>query len=175
LLLDSGADDNFISSRLVRKLKIATIRMDTTFQVRLADGETEKKNIQFKTCPILIRIGDHYERIEFFITELIDDGILGITWLKTHNPHIDWNNAYITFKSEYCMQSCMEKCSSIQCLPRETTMSIAKIDESTDDWKLNTKYFKEILKIFPHLEFDLSASRENTQLEKILHIRHKRF
>src|ERR1700731_492859 len=32
--------------------------------------------------------------------------ILGIPWLKRHNPHIHWSRHQITFGSEYCLSEC---------------------------------------------------------------------
>ena len=39
--------------------------------------------------------------------------ILGIPWLKGHNPKIDWEKNKITFDSERCTTWCLEKKSSV--------------------------------------------------------------
>ena len=32
--------------------------------------------------------------------------ILGVPWLRAHNPHIDWPTGVVTFSSNYCLEHC---------------------------------------------------------------------
>ncbi|KAF8747935.1 Chromo (CHRromatin Organization MOdifier) domain [Rhizoctonia solani] len=39
--------------------------------------------------------------------------VLGMSWLKLHNPTIDWPNKRITFNSQYCNNTCLSVSNSI--------------------------------------------------------------
>ena len=55
------------------------------------------------------------EEMEFFITNLGNHhAVLGMAWLKKHNPNIDWNKELITFSSQFCNENCLEKKNFVQ-------------------------------------------------------------
>jgi len=50
-------------------------------------------------------IGDHVNSTRFGLAEIQDnkiDGYLLMSWLKDHNPDIDWAKGILTWRSEYC-------------------------------------------------------------------------
>jgi hypothetical protein len=52
----------------------------------------------------------HRERINFFVTHIGQHSIiLGTSWLKKHNPRIDWSKRDIDFSSDFCRNSCNHK------------------------------------------------------------------
>jgi RNase H-like domain found in reverse transcriptase/Reverse transcriptase (RNA-dependent DNA polymerase)/Integrase zinc binding domain/Retroviral aspartyl protease/Chromo (CHRromatin Organisation MOdifier) domain len=98
VLLDCGSTTNFISKRYVRSHRIPTVNTANAQVVRLADGGTTS------TCKIAMNfhlfIGDRdfCESLLVFPIESFDV-ILGMPWLKRHNPTIDWATESITFPS----------------------------------------------------------------------------
>ena len=50
----------------------------------------------------------HREVLPMFVTPgLKYDIVIGMPWLKTHNPVIDWENGAFTFKSVHCSRHCL--------------------------------------------------------------------
>ena len=50
-------------------------------------------------------IGDHVNSTRFGLAEIQDnkiDGYLLMSWLKDHNPDIDWAKGILTWRSDYC-------------------------------------------------------------------------
>ena len=73
------------------------------------------------SADIIIDYQDHCEKVT---TEVMDLGknqvILGYTWLKKHNPDIDWTNREV--KMTYCPHSCyllQEKSKFLQTLEKK--------------------------------------------------------
>ena len=52
-----------------------------------------------------MKIGDHEEKTVFTVTDIgPEDVIIGIDWLRHHNPSIDW------YEGMLVMNGCPEKC-----------------------------------------------------------------
>jgi gag-polyprotein putative aspartyl protease len=95
-LLDSGATENFIDPRMVRKLGIRTVELAQPRTVYNVDG-TENQGGQIKElCILNILQGKKEAAQPFFITNLGEDRlILGYPWLKEFNPTIDWTQGIV--------------------------------------------------------------------------------
>jgi hypothetical protein len=52
------------------------------------------------TTELRLRIGDHEEPLLFYITNLAKENpvILGLPWLRLHNPTVDWGTLRLTFR-----------------------------------------------------------------------------
>ena len=86
VLMDSGASYNFISKRLVTKLGWKTIA-GSLMKVRLANGD------QMESSGIvsgLFWCGKWQARVRFVVLDLTFDCGLGVPWLTTTNPRLDW-------------------------------------------------------------------------------------
>ncbi len=56
----------------------------------------------------LILSGNHHEHTELFvISSPLAPIVLGLPWLKTHNPHIDWPTCTIRNWGDHCHQHCL--------------------------------------------------------------------
>jgi Reverse transcriptase (RNA-dependent DNA polymerase)/gag-polyprotein putative aspartyl protease len=91
VLLDSGATENFINPRMVKKLGIGTVELTQPRTVYNMDG-TENQGGQIKELCILNILQGRKEAAQpFFVINLGKDQlILGYPWLKEFNPTIDW-------------------------------------------------------------------------------------
>ena len=87
ILVDSGADRNFIQPSL--HLRVSAATKTTPDKVVLADGSTQLSAGFFPRLPFTI---DSYsDHDEFHVTPLSGfDIILGMPWLRRLNPNIDW-------------------------------------------------------------------------------------
>ncbi|KAJ5542480.1 Retrotransposon polyprotein [Penicillium sp. DV-2018c] len=101
-LIDSGATNNFMNPRFVRKCKVPIQRL-ARIPVTGLDMVGLAQEIEHISCSLPMSVHDHPERIKFNILETGDyDIILGITWLKRHNPDIDWRTGRGAFNRCRC-------------------------------------------------------------------------
>jgi len=63
-------------------------------------------------------IGAHREITTFQVAKLQHhEAILGMPWLKKHNPRIDWGQGKITFDSERCTTMCLKESPTVYAIP----------------------------------------------------------
>jgi hypothetical protein len=96
VLLDCGSTTNFISKRFVKLNNVPTSNTANSQVVRLADGTVTSSNKISKNFHLSINGRDFCESLLVFPIESFDV-ILGMPWLKRHNPVIDWTNDQISF------------------------------------------------------------------------------
>jgi hypothetical protein len=88
-LLDCGSTTNFISKRFSYKhqLKAATLQQQQA--VRLPDGSVQHTDRLIQSFSLYLN--DRHLREDFLELPIANfDLILGMPWLKKHNPSIDW-------------------------------------------------------------------------------------
>ncbi len=111
-LLDSGAVGNFIDSEFVGQLHLELTPCNSSLAVEALDGRPlDKGRILRLTVSVTLRIGTlHSERIQFYVirspTHLL---ILGLPWLRTHDPQISWREGQITEWGPTCQERCLSK------------------------------------------------------------------
>lgn len=79
-------------------------------RLKVIDGREISSGMVDTECELDLHLGDHTETITLKVVDLGSHPIvLGMTWLKTHNPAIDWKEDRITFSSTYCATNCLSK------------------------------------------------------------------
>ncbi|CAK6981241.1 uncharacterized protein LOC108874699, partial [Scomber scombrus] len=108
VLIDSGADDNFIDINFVREHNLSVCQLDQPKRIVAIDGHPIY-SVTHKTQPIKLTLsGNLHEQAELFvISSPLNPIILGLPWLQTHNPHIDWAMASIRNWSDHCHRHCL--------------------------------------------------------------------
>ena len=106
VFIDSGADDVFIDPKFAQLHSIPLVLLPNPVSCRLADGQISSM-ISHRTIPLQMIIDDHEETISFFVTPLCHPVILGLSWLRRHNPSIDWHNGSHAFLSDHCASNCL--------------------------------------------------------------------
>ncbi|GLB41115.1 putative retrotransposable element tf2 155 kda protein type 1-like [Lyophyllum shimeji] len=90
-LLDSGASGLFLHIRFVREHGITTRTLSRPIPVKNVDGTANAAGAITEVVDLVLRYNGHSERVVFAVTDLGEqDMILRYTWLKEHNPEIDW-------------------------------------------------------------------------------------
>src|SRR6202012_5730613 len=57
-----------------------------------------------------MKIGDHINELRFELADMPDtkvDGYLPMSWLKDHNPDINWEKGSLRWRSDYCKNHCL--------------------------------------------------------------------
>jgi hypothetical protein len=99
-MIDSGATENFMAPEATASAKLRTLKKSVLYRLTLADGQLAKGDrvIQHETEEFEMQLGQHTERIKMDLVPLGGHQIiLGIPWLRSHNPRIDWVTETIEF------------------------------------------------------------------------------
>lgn len=90
VLIDSGSDDNFIDIELVAQSNIPSELLSEPKDVFALNGRLLTL-LMHCTAPVsLLLSGNHHETISLFIIPAPTSPlVLGLPWLKLHDPHID--------------------------------------------------------------------------------------
>ena len=106
-LLDTGASANFIDVALVSKLGLSTRTLAVPMTLELADGGTSRSGDITQEVEYILEIGSkHRAKTSLLVTSIPGwDLILGLPWLKLHNPNINWKEGRIDFHSSETSQS----------------------------------------------------------------------
>ena len=106
-LVDCGATGLFIDTEYVRLNNLSTRRLTTPIPVYNVDGTANEAGAITEIADIILRYKGHAERTQFAVTSLGKQNmILGFTWLREHNPEIDWQT------KEVRMSRCPPQCST---------------------------------------------------------------
>ena len=116
-MIDSGATSNFINATFVTSMSIPTQLRSLRQPLFLIDGTPiSSGDITHTTCPLQMDVCDnHSERILFDIVSLGSVAvILGLPWLRKHNPTITWSpKETLSFNSTFCQKYCCKTISSV--------------------------------------------------------------
>ena len=96
ILVDSGATDNFIDPRLLKRLKLGSRKLDRPRKIWNIDGTNNKAGLLTDYVELEVRTGKETANMEFLITDLgMEDMILGYPWLARFEPRFSWKDAAI--------------------------------------------------------------------------------
>ncbi len=96
ILVDSGATDNFIHPKFVRRLHMGTQKLERSMKIWNIDGSTNRAGQLTEYVDLLVKTGAREEKMRFLITDLgIEDVILGYPWLSTFKPQFSWKDGAI--------------------------------------------------------------------------------
>ena len=112
-LLDCGAYSCFAHYRFVQAHGLELKRLSREVRVFNADATENKKGLITHYVRCQVSIGNHTSWQSFLVTDIgRQDLIIGITFLREHNPEIDWKQGNITFKR--CPDACAPSTTPIQ-------------------------------------------------------------
>ena len=96
ILVDSGATDNFIHPRLIRRLGLGTHHLPRERKIWNIDGMANKAGMIAEFVDLHVQTQGRTEQMRFLVTDLgIEDLILGYPWLATFEPKFQWRDASI--------------------------------------------------------------------------------
>ena len=94
-MIDSGATGNFMTRKVADTQGLLTQRKADPYPLLVVDGEPISSNngmVTHETVPLeMVMLRGHKETIQFDIVNMDNHAcILGVPWLRRHNPQIDW-------------------------------------------------------------------------------------
>jgi hypothetical protein len=107
--VDSGATSLFIDWEYVQSNQIPTTKLPQPIPVFNVDGTANTEGSISEVAELLLRYNGHSERALFCVTGLGRQNlILGHTWLKDHNPEVDWRTGKVEMSR--CSPRCCNGC-----------------------------------------------------------------
>jgi len=108
-MIDSRATEDFIDREVCNEHGIKMIKAKNPREFYLADGRPSAIGPVTHMTKEPMNISSHWEVATFQVANLQNhEVLLGMAWLREHNPTIDWNDKRITFNSERCMTWCLK-------------------------------------------------------------------
>ena len=107
-MLDSGASGYaFIDSTFAQTDSLSLTKLQYPRRLDVVDGRAVSSGSITHLATIKLGITSHHESASCFVTKLGHYPIiLGIAWLRLHQPTINWGLNTLTFDSNHCRQSC---------------------------------------------------------------------
>jgi hypothetical protein len=105
-MIDLGAMDSYMSLEIVERIHLCTKEKKEPYELALVNGKTKRDNdgmVTKETLVFSMTINEHTENTKLDITQLGNhEIILGMPWIKKHNPVIDWVKGTISFDRCEC-------------------------------------------------------------------------
>jgi len=107
----------------------------------MADGTPSTSGPVTQTCTLDFTVSSHHhETLKLNVTRLQTHAvILGIDWLHTHNPWINWRKHEVRFLDSYCDKNCIDHYPSalnLGSLALDLDLDLDSLDPSIDDYYL---------------------------------------
>ena len=155
-MVDLGAMDSYVSSETVERIHLCTREKKEPYKLALVDGKAKRDNnrmVTKETLAFVITISEHAERAKLDVTQLGNhEIILGMPWIKKHNPIIDWVKGMISFDRCECrIPQCYEEActTSCECLgySEETKLKLTAILKQYKEFQ--ELFRKELSRVLP--------------------------
>ncbi|KAK7570621.1 hypothetical protein V3481_007378 [Fusarium oxysporum f. sp. vasinfectum] len=108
-MTDSGAEGKgFIDESWAKSQKLQFRPLNRPFEIEVFDGRPAESGRVTHYVRAGLRIADHYQKsMIFYVTQLASYPIvLGMPWLKQHDPQVGFAAHTFTFNSPYCQRFC---------------------------------------------------------------------
>ena len=122
-MIDSGATEDFIDHNFAMVNDLPLKKINKPRDIYMVDGTVSKAGPITHMTELPMDIGLHKEKRTFLIARLVKhEVILGMPWLTNHQPNIKWGKKEITFESERCKTTCMEKSPTVYATPEKQAL-----------------------------------------------------
>jgi hypothetical protein len=173
-LIDSGAAGHFIDWAFVRKHHINTHTLEEPIEVRNVDGTPNKAGRIMKACKLYYTLKNRTMTSTFLVTTLGgEDIILGLPWLRTINPKIDWAQDLIEIKDDPITSENLRQLRLIHQDQQPSIKEVEEDDEFTDaneelddEWDPSQEIGPEDSSIFPDTPDLLPCEEDEEDLEE---------
>jgi hypothetical protein len=96
ILVDSGATDNFIDPRLLKRLGLRSLRLERPRKIWNIDGTNNRAGMISDYVDLNVQSGNKGTKMRFLVTDLgLEDLILGYPWLAYFEPKFSWREGVI--------------------------------------------------------------------------------
>jgi len=138
-LVDSGASENFIDKAYAEASGIPMQQKTTPRRVLTVDGSEVTSGPVIHDAQIYLTINHHEEDIHLHCITIGNTPIiLGLPWLKLHDPVIGWKNHTVKFHSDHCAKKCLPSSPRANTVPEEkaTEQYYKKTLAEEENWEI---------------------------------------
>ena len=123
VLLDSRANTTFINKAVAERLGLTLEALTNPIRVFNMDGSCNSAGDVTHAVNLTVNFLGHREELRTEVTNLRKNSlILSYTWLKKHNPSIDWEKGTVKFSR--CPRSCL--------MLQDQAQRLASLDEEDE-------------------------------------------
>ena len=104
-LLDSGSQANYVSARAAFVAGLRPLKKRVPYPIHVANGQPmpEQSEIRHEVISVPMEIHGHQEKLTLdYFGLATHDVILGLPWLRKHNPTMDWSKNTLSFENCEC-------------------------------------------------------------------------
>jgi hypothetical protein len=105
-MIDCGGQGSFINAKLSQNYQLPLQSKPFPISLILADGSPSQTGSIVQYNPLLLRAAGNEERLSLDVAPISHDIILGMPWLRRHDPSIRFGSNQILFDSPYCERNC---------------------------------------------------------------------
>ena len=105
-MVDCGGQSSFINDNLSQSYQLPRLPKQHPVSLVLADGAPSRAGHITHYNPLVLRTAGNEELLGLDIAPTSHDIILGMPWLKKHDPAIRFGSNHLTFDSPYCQENC---------------------------------------------------------------------
>jgi hypothetical protein len=107
-MIDCGATENFIDRTFAEQQQLPLTKKTVPRRVLAVDGRELVGGPVTHEATVTLTIDDHREEIKLHCITIGNSPIIvGLPWLRKHNPNINWKEGRVTFDSEKCGKTCL--------------------------------------------------------------------
>jgi predicted aspartyl protease len=119
-MVDCGATENFIDKKYAEQVGIPLDKKKIPQRVLAVDGREVASGPVTHDTMVQLAINNHRETIELHCITIGNSPIIvGLPWLKKHNPKINWREAKVSFDCEKCAKECLDTSPHAKTIPEE--------------------------------------------------------
>ena len=107
-MVDSGASSQFIDYDFAVSHGLTLIKKQVPESLTVVDGRPSAGGLLTHEVHLQLLIDQHLENLTFQVTQLAAYPlILGKSWLRRHNPTVNWIKNSVVFGSGFCHAHCL--------------------------------------------------------------------
>jgi hypothetical protein len=108
-MVDCSAMENFIDKEYAEWNGIPLNEKMVPQRVLAVDGREVASGPVTHDAVVKLKINNHHKTIKLHCITIGNSPIIvGLPWLRRHNPNIDWKEGRVTFDSTRCTRECLD-------------------------------------------------------------------
>ena len=140
VMIDCGAGGEFVNYSFVRKNRMDLEELETPLEVRNVDGTLNKLGTITHKVTLKLKIGTKIFDQTFYVTSINHDMILGLPWLTTYNPLINWKEGILMWDWEWLLPENHKEKEEIE--PLVISFMKGKLNQDASDIWINSTMTK---------------------------------
>jgi hypothetical protein len=99
ILIDPGATERFISSAVLKRIKVKEVEQDEFKYVEMASGAKQKVGGKVTDCSL--NLGDFVTKVDLYVTILGSyDIVIGMDWLESHDAILNCKMKWLSLTDD---------------------------------------------------------------------------